>query len=212
MMRVRVRQGLAAAVIVFFVAPFVAPFVASAAAGEKSYKWTDDEGNVHYGDTIPPEHSDKRRQVIDERGMVEETIEPAASQEDRDKARQQARRDRRDRMLLDSYSSADELIRDRAQLFEALQKQIRLIDKSAREEAAKLEQLRADARERRESGRPVPKELKAQLESTRAALEDRRKAKEMLKEQLENKRQQFVRDLERYRQLTRSEEARAANE
>jgi len=204
MMRVRVRQGLAAAA--------VALFVAAAAAGEKSYKWTDDEGNVHYGDTLPPEQSDKRREVIDDSGTVVETIEPGASQADRDQARQRARQDQRDRMLLDSYSSEDELIRDRAELFEALQEQITLIEESAREEAAKLEQLRADARERRESGRPVPQGLKAQLESTRSALEDRRQAKESLENQLQNKRQQFLRDLERYRQLTRSEGGRAASE
>lgn len=204
MMRVRIRQGLAAAVVVFF--------VAAAAAGEKSYKWTDDEGNVHYGDQVPPEHSDKRREVIDDRGMVVETVESAPSQEDQDKARQRAQRDQRDRMLLDSYSSDDELILDRAELFEALQKQISLTEESARENAAKLEQLQTDARERRESGKSIPKELKAQIQSTRSALEDRRQAKKMLQKQLENKREQFIRDLKRYRQLTRSDGGHAASE
>ena len=44
----------------------------SALAGneQKVYKWTDDEGNVHFSDSIPAEHAEKRKEVLNDHGVT----------------------------------------------------------------------------------------------------------------------------------------------
>ncbi len=41
--------------------------------GEKVYRWVDEEGNVHYSETLPPEFGDKKADVLDDQGLTRET-------------------------------------------------------------------------------------------------------------------------------------------
>lgn len=73
----------------------------------KVYRWVDENGVVHFGDAIPPQYSRERHEVLDERGgrtTVNDTeIEQSPVQDDRDRA------------LLATYSSVQEIedVRDR---------------------------------------------------------------------------------------------------
>lgn len=76
------------------------------AAGGKIYRWVDENGKVHFGDSIPPEYSKEQHQVRDERGVkttVNEQQEAAPAVSDRDRA------------LLATYGSVEEIedVRDR---------------------------------------------------------------------------------------------------
>jgi hypothetical protein len=74
----------------------------------KVYRWVDENGVVHFGDAIPPEYSRQRHEVLDSRGarttVNEEKIEPETPV-----------RDDRDRALLATYASVEEIeaVRDR---------------------------------------------------------------------------------------------------
>ena len=64
----------------------------------KLYKWVDDNGITHYGETIPPEYADKDRVELNKDGRViksDEVITPerrrAKEQEDSEKARTRQR-------------------------------------------------------------------------------------------------------------------------
>ena len=35
-----------------------------------AYKWTDDQGVVHYGDSIPPQYAEKAHEALDKQGMA----------------------------------------------------------------------------------------------------------------------------------------------
>jgi len=43
------------------------------ASGEKFYRWVDEEGNVHYTETLPPDFKDKKADVLDDQGLTRET-------------------------------------------------------------------------------------------------------------------------------------------
>jgi len=45
----------------------------SQSSGEKVYRWVDDEGNVHYTETLPPDFKDKKADVLDDQGITRET-------------------------------------------------------------------------------------------------------------------------------------------
>jgi len=81
---------------------------AAPADAQKVYRWVDENGVVHFGDSIPPEYSKERHEVLDSRGM-RTTVNDAES------APEAPARDDRDRALLASYSSVAEIeaVRDR---------------------------------------------------------------------------------------------------
>ena len=37
--------------------------------GAVTYKWTDEQGVVHYGDSVPPQYSQQERAVLNSRGI-----------------------------------------------------------------------------------------------------------------------------------------------
>ena len=47
-------------------------FAAQAFAREeaKVYKWTDEEGNVYYGDSVPPQYAERPKQVLNEHAVT----------------------------------------------------------------------------------------------------------------------------------------------
>jgi hypothetical protein len=97
-------------------------------AGAATYRWVDEQGKVHYGDAIPAQQSDLGHEVLDEQGRVRKEIPrtrltPEERQRRQDAAARRAEQAqvedeqrRRDRALLTSYTTAEEidLARDRA--------------------------------------------------------------------------------------------------
>jgi hypothetical protein len=89
--------------------------VASAADKDKaiSYKWTDDQGVVHYGDTIPPQYAQKERAILNSQGVevrkmdAQRTPEQAAADA---LVRQTAlRQSQHDSFLITSYTSVKDI-------------------------------------------------------------------------------------------------------
>jgi hypothetical protein len=91
----------------------------SAPAAAKTYKWVDDKGVTHYGETIPPEYANKDRTLLNKSGIVVKTQEVLTADERRAKEAAEAKgrsdeaiaRDlkRRDKSLIDSYNSVEEI-------------------------------------------------------------------------------------------------------
>jgi Domain of unknown function (DUF4124) len=89
------------------------------------YKWTDENGKVHYSDSVPPSANDRARKEIRSDGIVKGQIDRALTPEERRAAAQKAaedekvriakeERERREKALLTSYSSVEEYDRVRA--------------------------------------------------------------------------------------------------
>jgi len=60
-------------------AALVAGLTLSFPAMATLYKWVDDNGTTHYGETIPPEYADRDHQVLNNEGRVirsEEVMTP----------------------------------------------------------------------------------------------------------------------------------------
>jgi hypothetical protein len=104
-------------------------------AGAATYRWVDSSGRVHYSDTIPPQQAGMGHQELDKQGRTRRDVERTArTQEEQRRAEEANRRaelgrqkeqeqQRRDRALLSSYTTAEEidLVRDRALELESLQ-------------------------------------------------------------------------------------------
>src|SRR6202163_918045 len=102
----------------------------AAGSGRTVYKWVDEHGVTHYGDHIPPEYATQEQQVINAQGVEINRLEAqkspeALAAEDQKKIDAQQGRDR-DRNLMNTYASVQEIERLRDQRVTLLSDQIKV--------------------------------------------------------------------------------------
>ena len=103
---------------------------ASQTTGHKVYRWVDDQGVTHYGDQIPPEYASQAHSVINNQGIevehtdAQKTPEQLAAEDQRKSDAEQ--RASRDRNLLTTYGSVQEIEHLRDQRLSLLTDQIKL--------------------------------------------------------------------------------------
>ena len=141
-------------------------------AGAATYKWTDDQGVVHYSDKVPPEAVSKGATVLDKQGRPTKKIEPAPTPEQL-KAREAAEEDqrarakveqdqaRKDRALMQSYTTEAEIDIAKNRALSTLDAQI----KSAQTYSADLTRRQQDLKKRKASfgDKPIPIDLERDL-------------------------------------------------
>ena len=175
------------------------------------YKWVDDKGIVHYGDSVPPEYSQKERVLLNRQGVEIGRIEGGKSGaqllEQQRTEEQNRQRVQHDQFLLSTYGSTKDIEQLRDQRLAQIDGQIKAaslyIDSLDTRLAALVERARTfkpysdNAKARR-----MPDDLAEEL--VRSANENRAqhgvldaKRKEMV-----DVRAQFDADVTRYRELT----------
>lgn len=139
------------AVAVAFVAEraFATSKPAGTAQNEKLYRWVDDKGVVHYGDSIPPEYSKKQRDVLNKQGIQIGTMEaeksPAQVAEElrqKETIRQAAARDD---ILLRTYLSSEQIEQLRDQRLDLIESQIKVTTQYLHTKRTKLMELHAQS-------------------------------------------------------------------
>jgi len=118
-------------------------------AGRTLYKWVDDQGVTHYGDRIPPEYASQEKHVINAQGVEVQTLEAQKTPEQL-AAEEQKRLDaeqslNRDRNLLNTYVSVQEIERLRDQRVTLLSDQIKVTSSFLELLNAKLKKLRLNS-------------------------------------------------------------------
>src|SRR5450756_1420928 len=103
----------------------------------KLYKWVDDNGTTHYGETVPPEYANKDRVELNQAGRViksEEVPTPerrrAKEQEDakkRDDAKTALDQQRHDKTLINTYNSVKEIDQARIRSLQQVDARINVI-------------------------------------------------------------------------------------
>ena len=126
--------------------------VSGTAAAQKLYRWVDENGVVHYGDSIPARYAEVERQVVNEHGITvdvlrakkteEEIAEEARLNELRVEAELQRRRDQ---ALLATYLTIDEIEMHRDRRVELFQAQARVTELYLRNLQRRMETLREEA-------------------------------------------------------------------
>lgn len=158
---------------------------AQSSSKPKLYKWTDQEGNVHYSDQIPPEAKEYARERVNEQGVAVERVDRAQTPEElaaqkaaADKAIADAKHAEQmrkaDEALMNSYASEEDLTRAYSQRLDLLSQTIdaRQMEITAREQS--LTSLVTQAAEMERGGRPVSDAIKQMIASERTEI-DRQK-------------------------------------
>jgi uncharacterized protein YdeI (BOF family) len=79
--------------------------VSGPAMAQKIHKWVDKDGNVHYGQTVPPEYADQLDSNKKEAAETVEATRSAYTEQELARRKEQARQREEDLTLLRTYLS-----------------------------------------------------------------------------------------------------------
>lgn len=183
----------------------------SANAEAKLYKWVDDKGTTHYGETIPPEYANKDATRLSDKGRVEKRIEKLTPEELRAKEAEDAKKaaaqkvaieaKRRDTALLSTFSNEKEidLARDRGlQQVEARISSFSTMLQSAQASLAGHQKERAGLLQQ---NKKIPKSLLEDIQEGEARVAQLQKDLDQSNLELTNVKTRFEADKARYREL-----------
>jgi len=125
---------------------------AFAAEHDRVYRWVDEDGQVHYGDSIPPEYSDLPKQVLNEHAVTVQHLEGRKTEEQlvaeakaRELEMQKELQLRADKALLATYLSVEEIVMHRDRRIELFQAQARVTELYLRNLERRLAKLKREA-------------------------------------------------------------------
>lgn len=133
---------------------FLALTASSGAAGQdgKVFRWVDNDGVVHYDDSVPPEYRDQNKDILNNEGIKVGSIsgrktaeELEAEREAEELALQKELQKRADKALLATYLSIDEIRMHRDRRVELFQAQSRVTELFLTNLAGRLLKLEREA-------------------------------------------------------------------
>lgn len=200
--------------------------VSSAASGVKLYKWTDENGVIHYGSSIPPQYAKQQSEVLNAQGTVVKTIEAQKTPEELAKEKQaQAAKEAKakqaadaaaaarahDQVLLDTYVSVADMERDRDSRVSAIDSQINVTNASISGLQASVADYQNQADARTKAGKEVPAPLQQKLDDARDQLASNQKLLLLQQQKKQSIRDQFKADIARFKAL-KAEQAQDAQQ
>ncbi len=182
------------------------------AAQDVIYKWVDENGEVHYGQSLPPGYKDLAHEKLNQSGTVigrtgraltAAEREALAAQEvvARQAETERENQEKKDRLLLAAYRSEQDIMNAMNGELNVLNEQYTLVTNSIQEQRKSLRELAAQAAVLERAGQPVPEHLVAPLAALRSVIVRLRGQLARLEEQIAFSRATYENDLNRYRSL-----------
>jgi hypothetical protein len=141
-------------VFIAFLLLIVIP-ISSAAAQNKTqrmYRWVDNDGAIHYGDSVPAEYAELERQIVNDHGITVDVLrakmteeEIAEEQRQADLRMQRELERRQDQALLATYLTIDEILMHRDRRIELFEAQARVTELYLRNLERRMSELKEEA-------------------------------------------------------------------
>ncbi|NNF52350.1 MAG: DUF4124 domain-containing protein [Gammaproteobacteria bacterium] len=152
-------------------------------ADGKMYKWTDENGVVHYGDHVPAKHVKSRAEVLNSQGVTVSVIEAEKTSEDlaeeirlrgleQERLAAEAARRAYDRALLDSYESVDDILATRKRRLDAVDGQIVFTTHHISQMKNRIASIEGEIGRVTGGTRKVPKRLADELTRAKNSLQE----------------------------------------
>lgn len=186
---------------------------ATAAFGERTFKWVDNEGQIHYGNRVPPEYAKKERRVINERGRTIKVYDALKTPEQREEEKKLAEIEEKnkalaekqatlDRSLLATFSSEEDMLLAKNGKVAAVDALLQLTNSRVESMKKRLLGLTEEAATYERSGKALPVWLESQISN----LHEQITTNESFIKDKEKERQTIVKnfddDIKRYIELT----------
>lgn len=179
----------------------------------KLYRWVDNDGVVHYGDSIPAEYAELERQVVNDHGITVDVMEAKKTEEElAEERRQEELREARemqrraDQALLATYLTVDEIELHRDRRVELFQAQARVTELYLSNLKRRLQKLQTEATKFRPySQNPdapmIDPDLTADIQSTKETIERHEANLQKFQEDEQNIVARFDGDIDRFKKL-----------
>lgn len=181
-------------------------------AAAKMYKWVDENGKTHFGDTIPPQYAKQGNVELNKAGVVVKQTDAALTPEQRkakeeeearkkEEARKIEEQKRRDSALLNTYTTDKEidLVRDRNLQQGTLQ--IQGMELRIKQIQPRLNASHKKAETFKASGKSVPVYLQQEVQETEKEMQHLQETVKQRRQEMEAVRARFEDDKKRFREL-----------
>ncbi len=181
-------------------------------AHARLYRWVDDDGTVHYSDSVPPDAVKSGRHELSEGGIRINSVPPAKTLEEVQKEQELERlrlqqerlleqQEESDRVLLRSFRSEDDIRMARDGKIESIDVMISVTKNNVLRQQEWLAGLLTKAGNLERTGKPVQKSLQGNIAQTERAIRHAHSTIVDKERQKSSIRSSFEQDLERFRQL-----------
>jgi len=183
----------------------------------KLYRWTDDKGVVHYGDSVPPEYAKQDRNVLNSQGVnvgfeqgeltPEQRAEKARLAAEAEQAKHQREEAaRRDKTLLETYISVSDIEDLRNRRLELLEGQIKVTELYLANLRKRLVSLQDEASNykpytTRENAPQIPENLALDISRTAGSINLYEQTLSRTRTDQETVRNSFDSDIRRFKEL-----------
>lgn len=182
----------------------------SRAAGIKC--WTDKDGNRACGDSVPPQYSQQGHEVLNQQGIVirqqsaaKTPAQLAAERKKREQeavaARKREAQAKRDRVLLDTFSSVDDIQLARDGKVSAIQSQIKLTQGQLEKLQHSLDNAIQGAAQMEREGKEPSKQIKGNIASIRRQIAENQQFIVSKRAEQQQVRAKFAAYIKRFKEL-----------
>ena len=198
-----------AALLLLFAIPSVTAYATM-------YKWVDEKGVTHYGDSIPPEYRNSANIELNKGGVILKKNDPAltpeqikAKEEELAKRKQAKETNRRDAILLGTYSSAEEIDLARDRNLKQIEEVIKHTQEQLKSVQDELDASRKHVAAYKRENKPVPDTLLSDIEILEKNKQDLEVAIVQKRSDAQVLRARFEEEKKRYIELTQGAPASA---
>ena len=176
------------------------------------YKWTDENGKVHYSDKVPTEQAGRARSELNKRAIETKRTDRTLTAEERQARAAEAEKkhqddlaikeqQRRDKALLQTYTTEKEIDLARDRNLQAADLQLNSVEgrlKSAREKQAALQK---EAASYQQAGKPLPTRVSGDLQQTTKEIDSLSRERDKRKADIDAIKTRFEADKKRFLEL-----------
>jgi hypothetical protein len=182
-----------------------------------TYKWVDEKGVVHYGDSVPAEYSQREQRVLNSQGLEvqkrQAEMSPAEAAEHAAKLKEEAQRRHHDMFLISTYPSVREIEMVRDVRLDQINGQITasqayISSLNSRIDGLKQRSLTFAPYNTKPGARRMPDDLAEEMVRALSELRTQNSALSSRRAEAENVRTQFDADIRRFKELRMSAAAR----
>jgi len=184
---------------------------------KQTYKWVDEKGVIHYGDSVPAEYSQREQRVLNSQGLEvqkrQAEMSPAEAAAYADKQKQEAMRRQHDMFLLSTYPSVKEIETVRDQRMDQINGQISAAEAyiaslTTRVDGLKERSMNFAPYNTKPGARRMPDDLAEEMVRALSELRTQNSALAARRKDLQQVVDQFDADIRRFKELRASTAAR----
>lgn len=182
------------------------------AAHAETYRWTDEKGDVHYSDQIPPDQVKNRRSKLSAQGFEVDVVEAPKTPEQQErehllkKLREQQEKvlneqREQDRALVRTYRSVDEIITALKIKLDRFDQAIEIARTTSQRQVQLLSEKKKAAELLESSGQPIPQSTRDGLAAQQNRLDSYMRQQAKLENEKRATADHFERDIKRFKAI-----------